>query len=444
MTRVSYDAHLKRVLGLSARLAAALGQETVPLTAAYGRVSAAEITAPEDLPLFANSQMDGFAVGPGVTRGSTLPVIADIPAGQAQDGPLPPGTAARIMTGAAVPEGATVVVPVEWTDVPAGPVPLPEHVTVRDVPAEYLDPDGSLAAGTYIRPRGDDVHAGATLVRAGERLSARHVGTLGSLGLAQVRVRRRPRLAVLSTGSELVPPGSPRAAGQIWESNSAMLAALAAGTGDVKTGPVVAAVHDTPAAVAEAVDELTGHADVLLTSGGVSAGAFDETKAVLRQRDGMWFGSVAMQPGGPQGAGLLPAAQPAGADDPEDGDDHRGDGSHGRNDARREALVLALPGNPVSAAVSFEAFVRPALAALHGRAFRRRVHRLPAAEGFGSPAGKLQFARVRLHDDAVHRLGGPGSHLVAHLASADALALVPPEVTTVAPGDRLECWELED
>ena len=405
----SVDAHVAECLAGVVVLPAV----EVPLLDALDLVLAEPVTSPVDLPPFGNSSMDGYAVRlpdvaeAGGGRPVRLPVAADLPAGIASVPVLRPGSVARIMTGAPVPEGADAVVPVEWTD--AGT----RVGEIRRAPE----------SGQYVRRAGEDVHAGEVVLQAGVRLGPRHLALLAAVGRAAVTVHPRPRVAVLSTGSELTSPGEPLAPGRIHDANGYGLVAAARDLGaDAWHAGVV---PDRADAVLAALREAAAAADVVITSGGVSAGAYDTVKQVLREVGGVVFEKVAMQPGMPQGFGRLAAP-----------------------DGRR-LPILTLPGNPVSAMVSFELFVHPLLRTLAGEAsVHRRAVIARAATGWPSPAGKRQFVRAVLETGgdggrSVRPVGGQGSHLVADLAEADCLAVVPEEVTRVSAGDELTCLLLE-
>nr|WP_026204506.1 gephyrin-like molybdotransferase Glp [Actinomycetospora chiangmaiensis] len=387
-----------------AALIADTGTETVPLAAARGRVLAADLSSPVSLPPFDNSAMDGYAVRTAdlATTPVTLPVAEDVPAGRVDGPPLAAGTAHRIMTGAPVPAGADAVVQVEWTD---GGLPGATVTIERPV-----DP------GQSVRTAGDDVTAGQVVLRAGTVLGAAQIGLAAAVGAPELTVHRRPRVLVLSTGSELVAPGEPLRHGQIHESNGPMLAAAVEDAGG--EARLLRFVPDDVEEFLTTLDAaLAEPTDLVITSGGVSAGAYEVVKDAFTTR-GIAFTKVAMQPGMPQGAG--------------------------RYDDR--VAVVTLPGNPVSSLVSFEVFVRPALrrAAGHPHPDRARV-RARVAEDLHSPAGRRQFRRGRLDavDGTVSPVGGAGSHLLAALAHADCLLVVDAEVTEVAAGSEVEVWLLE-
>jgi molybdopterin molybdotransferase len=385
-----------------AALVAPLAEETVPLTAAHGRVLARDVTAAVALPTFDNSAMDGYAARWSEVAGAAespvrMPVAEDIPAGRTDVVPLAPGTVHRIMTGAPLPPGADVIIPVELTD--AGT----DVVEIREVPA----------AGTHLRAAGEDIAAGSVALTGGSPLGAAQLGLAAAVGLEELPVRRRPRVLVLSTGSELVAPGNPLLPGQIYESNSALLvAAVEDAGGEARRLHFVP--DDVDQFLATVRAELAG-ADLLITSGGVSAGAFEVVKDAFGTLGTVEFAKVAMQPGGPQGAGTVDGVP-----------------------------VVTLPGNPVSSFVSFEVFVRPAIRRALGHASPDRLH-VPArlTDALRSPAGKRQFLRGRYGGGLVSQVGGPGSHLVAHLARANCLVVVPEDVTELPAGADVDVVLIE-
>ncbi|GGM18256.1 molybdopterin molybdotransferase MoeA [Nakamurella endophytica] len=388
----------------------------LPLARCLDRVLAEDLVAAIDLPPFANSAMDGYAVRAAdlAALPATLPVSQDIPAGRTDTAPLRAGTAARIMTGAPVPDGADTVVPVERTDAGVDRVRI----------------DAAPAPGVHVRRVGEDVTAGTVVLRAGTVVRAAQIGVAAALGNAELAVRRPLRVLLLSTGTELVEPGRPLGPGQIYESNAAMLAAAVTEAGGVATVAhfVTDDVDRFRAALDRALDLPHGDGpagddgpvDLVVTSGGVSAGAYEVVKDALTGA-GVEFAKVAMQPGMPQGAGTL--AAPGG----------------------RRVPVVTLPGNPVSSYVSFEVFLRPAVRAALGHPdVTRPVVRVPLSTGLDSPPGKRQFRRGQLDavTGTVAPWGGPGSHLLGWLAGADAMIVVPPAVTRLEAGDDVEVWLL--
>ena len=457
---LSVEAYVAEVLAALAPLPAV----DTPLSEAHGLVLAQDVTAALPVPPWTNSAMDGYAVRARDTESAApqtpvvLPVSGDVPAGAAP-APLAPGTAQRIMTGAMLPENADAVVRVEDTDQVPGPHPAPAEVGIR----------AAARAGLNVRRAGEDVGVGAPVLSAGALMSAAAVSSLASVGLATVRAVPRPRVAVVSTGAELVDPGRVLPAGTIPDSNSLLLAGLVA-----EHGAALASVSrsgDTAASLAETLTEAARGADLIVTSGGVSAGAFDPL-VMLAEDDSaaggpvrLRFAKVAMQPGKPQGHGTV------------------------RADDGREVPLIMLPGNPVSVLVSFRTIVAPALARLMGhdgvggtggasgsgggpgagplpRAGTRPPVRARAAEAWKTAGERRQYIPVRFvpaptgaaapgaataetaprpSDGAVgpaywvaptHRLGS-GSHLVASLPAAQALAVVAAGTPAVGVGDEV-------
>lgn len=400
---IDLDAHRATVLAAAPLLPA----ETLPLTAALARTLREPVRAAVDLPVFDNSAMDGFAVrgedvaGASADRPARLRVVADIPAGSAEDPPLGPGEAARIMTGAPMPSGADTIVPFESTT--GGLADSLGEVSVTSAPAP----------GVHVRRRGEDCVTGTEVVSAGTALGPLQLSAAAAAAVSEVTVSRRPRVAVVSTGTELVAPGSPLRRGEIPESNGILLAMLASDAGaEVVAREVVDDTVGGPLGAIARAEE--AGADVVIFSGGVSAGAYEVVKSTLGEW--MTFSTVRMQPGKPQGFGVSPAG----------------------------TLLFGLPGNPVSAAVSFEVFVRPALMAMQGRAdLFRPVLTLPVARGWRTPPGRAQFLPVQIDRSsaaqwrAVPATSG-GSHLAGGLARAEAYAMVAAEVVAVEAGDSVD------
>ncbi|WP_435208094.1 molybdotransferase-like divisome protein Glp [Streptomyces sp. bgisy034] len=420
----SVDEHLEDIL----TTVRPLEPIELQLLDAQGCVLVDDVTVQVSLPPFDNSSMDGYAVrvadveGAGEEYPAVLEVVGDVAAGQADAPQVGPGQAARIMTGAPLPPGAEAVVPVEWTDGGLGEGP------VTGMRARSAAPEGASGqvhvyrpakARAHVRAKGSDVKAGDKALAAGTVLGPSQIALLAAIGRGTVRVRPRPRVVVMSTGSELVQPDEQLAEGQIYDSNSFSLTAAARDAGAIAYR--VGAVADDAETLRSTVEDQLVRADLVVTTGGVSVGAYDVVKEALSHvgdedeaGSGIEFRKLAMQPGKPQGFGSI-------------GPDH--------------TPLLALPGNPVSSYVSFEIFVRPAIRALMGL---QDVHRprttakLAAGEALTSPKGRRQFLRGSYADGVVRPVGGAGSHLIAALAHADALIVVPEDTESVEPGTEVE------
>lgn len=399
MARTPVADHLARVESLLVPLRSRT-TETLPLLAALDRVTAAEIVSPIALPPFRNSQMDGYAVRAADVAEVpvTLPVVREIAAAAGDAGALEPGTSIRIMTGAPIPAGADAVVPVEDTASAVEPV---ETVTITR----------ARAVGEYVREAGSDLAAGAVLLPAGQRLASRHLAALAAAGLDTVEVLTQVRVAVISTGSELVAPGEPLGPGQIPDANGVALAAAVRAAGAQLDAQ--GRVFDDAATLAAVFDEAIGAgAELLLTSGGISMGEHEVVRELLEPL-GAHVDVLAMQPGGPQALATY-----------------------------RGVPVVCFPGNPVSSQLSFELFVAPLLRELAGMPPRRTETRR-LAHAVTSAAGRRQFLRgTRIDPDRVATVSGPGSHLVAALAASDVIIDVPADVVDLAEGDPVETWEL--
>ncbi|SHI19561.1 molybdotransferase-like divisome protein Glp [Streptomyces sp. 3214.6] len=396
---------------------------------AQGCVLVEDVTVPVSLPPFDNSSMDGYAVRVADVAGASeefpaaLDVVGDVAAGQQADLLyVGPGQAARIMTGAPLPSGAEAVVPVEWTDGGLGEGP------VTGMRARSLAPEQASGhvrvyrpaeARAHVRAMGSDVKAGDRALDAGTVLGPPQIALLAAIGRGTVRVRPRPRVVVMSTGSELVQPGEELGSGQIYDSNSFALTAAARDAGAIAYR--VGAVADDADTLRSTIEDQLVRADLVVTTGGVSVGAYDVVKEALEHvgdedeaGSGIAFRKLAMQPGKPQGFGSI-------------GPDH--------------TPLLALPGNPVSSYVSFELFVRPVIRTLMGL---DDVHRpttrakVTAEKALTSPKGRRQFLRATYADGAVSPVGGVGSHLIAALAHADSLIVVPEDVECVEPGTEVD------
>jgi molybdopterin molybdotransferase len=383
--------------------------EHVSLLASLGRVLAEPVAAQDSLPPFANSSMDGYAVqaadlaGAAPTSPVTLRVVADIAAGAMPAHALTPGTAARIMTGAPLPPGGDAVVPVEDTNEPwrAAERPLPEQVQIRR----------TVQAGDYVRHIGEDIQAGQVVLPAGHLIRPQEVGVLASLGVSQVAVIRRPHIGILATGDELIDIEAPLAPGKIRNSNGYAQAAQALAMGAVPVPLGVA--RDTEADVRARLQAgLDAGVDLFVSSAGVSVGAYDVVKAVLEQEGNMGFWRVRMRPGKPLAYGSY-----------------------------KGVPYLGLPGNPVSAMVSFERFARPAILKMGGHTNLERPQVTAVLQETIHSDGRESYIRAVVSRTAdgyqATTTGSQGSHIMTSLVKANALLIVPEGVTLVAPGEKL-------
>jgi len=388
-----------------------LGPVELALSDALGLVLAADLVSIEDVPPFANTAMDGYAVQSGDTAAAsesapvTLEVVGSLAAGQPPEPPVGPGQAVRIMTGAPMPPGADAVVMVERTAAGLGRV-------------QILAP---VSEGENVRVPGGDIGTGQVVFPRGSVLTPSHLGVAASIGARALPVHRRPRVGILSTGDELIDGGGPLRPGQIRESNRAVLRGLLAEVGCVPVDLGIA--RDTEAEISSALRAGLSGCDAVLTSGGVSVGDFDYVKVVLDQLSGgaMRWMQVAVRPAKPFAFGVVDSTP-----------------------------VFGLPGNPVSSSVSFELFARPALRQMMGYVgpgrFRPRLAVLAEEPFRGAGEGRLSLYRVsaRLRADGrvgVRSSGGQGSHVLSAMARANALALVEPGAE-VEPGQELEAWLL--
>jgi molybdopterin molybdotransferase len=429
----SVEAHLADILATIRPLA----PTELSLNDAHGLVLAEDVAASTPLPSFDNSAMDGYAVRVAdVTAASkdnpvTLPVVAEVAAGDTGAYSLPAGTSIRIMTGAMLPNGTEAIVPVEWTDGGTARVTIfgqPEH-------------------GLSVRLAGGDAKQGEVLVTRGTRLRPMHIAVIAAAGRGAVLVRPRPRVVVLSTGSELAEPGAPIIPGRIWDSNSFMIAAAAREAGCLAYRHAI--VRDNPDEVLPAIEDQLARADLMITTGGVSMGGeYDVVKAALQQLGTIAFRKVAMQPGMPQGFGTV-ALPPAVVLQ-----------ERRRRRFRRETYdtearidpdpstadveripIFTLPGNPVSAFVSFQVFARPAIGALQDYdGLGLETIKAEIAGPLRSPPGRRSFLRGVLDRPGgrVTPLTGQGSHQVATLGKANALIIVPEWVVQMAEGETAD------
>jgi molybdopterin molybdotransferase len=392
-----------------------LDDEAVETPAALGRVLAEDILADFDVPPFPNSAMDGYAVRAADTTGADrehpvdLRVIADVPAGDASGVAVEPGSASRIMTGAPLPPGADAIVPVELTDEPwtRGDRPLPERIRIFR----------AAEARAYVRPAGEDIRRGDTVLRRGARLRAQEIGVLAALGRPRVRVVRRPRVAILATGDELVGIGAPLGPGQIHDANSYTLAALVENSGGLPLPLGIARdrLDEVKARLRAGLDQ---GADLFLSSAGVSVGAYDVVRAAIEAEGELTFWRVNMRPGKP-----LVFARLGGVP------------------------FLGLPGNPVSAAVSFEIFARPAILKMGGRTTLTRPRVEVTLDEPVRSDGRESYLRavVTRRAGQYHAVitGPQSSGVLTSLVRANALLIIPAGVREVPAGATLQAQMLD-
>jgi len=385
-----------------------VGETTISIDQADGRVLAGSVTATNPYPLFANSSMDGFALRAADAPGG-LEVVGDIPAGRIPEKALEAGQAMRIMTGAPLPEGADAVVPVEQTDFNFRDpeAPLPERVEVK----------AGVDSGQYVRPRGQDFPAGTALLSVGQRLRPQDVGMLAMAGMAEVKVYQRPKVALLSTGDELLAAGEPLQPGKIHETNSHTLAAQlrSCGAEPLIVGVALDRFEAVQALMARAVES---GADLIVSSAGVSVGAFDYVRNVLEAQGSLDFWRVNMRPGKPLAFGEY-----------------------------RQVPFVGLPGNPVSSFVGFEVFLRPAVNKMGGdMGWLRRKQEAYLSHAVESD-GRESYLRAVLspQDGQLHATltGHQGSGNLLSLVQANALIVVPAGVTSLPAGSLVEAWPLD-
>jgi len=385
-------------------------EENIPLIECANRVLAMDVTAAHDLPLFDNSSMDGFAIravdssSTAAASNVTLSVVADIPAGSVPTVTLAQGQAARIMTGAQLPEGADAVIPVEDTDFNdrSANTAAPQTVSFTRV----------VKAGENVRPRGMDLHADEVVLQKGRRLKPQDLGLLAMLGVGHVQVYKKPRVALLSSGDELLEVDAPLTAGKIHDSNSYALAALIENTGAdiLRLGVAQDNRESVEGLLQQAVNE---NVDLIVSSAGVSVGAFDFVKEVIEANGKLDFWRVNMRPGKPLAFG-----------------EYRG------------RPFFGLPGNPVSAFVGFEIFVRPVLERLSGQLDGIRFTvKVRCAEEIESD-GRESYLRAKIRIEDGIRIatltGHQGSGNLLSLVQADALLIIPAGVKCVPVGQEVE------
>jgi molybdopterin molybdotransferase len=386
-----------------------LSSETVPLVQALERVLASDVRADIDVPPFANSAMDGYAVRGADIQSAradepvTLRIVGEVPAGGTTDTAVEHGTAIRIMTGAPIPPQADTVVPFEETDEGRSDS-LHRQALVR-----IFKP---VPVGASVRAAGEDIHAGTIVVRHGTLIRAAEIGVLATVGAASVQVYRRPRVAILATGDELVDVDEQPGPGQIRNANGYANAAQVIGAGGEPLQLPIA--RDTEAELNDRLNQaLAWGADLFLTSGGVSVGDYDVVKKVLQQRGSMEFWRVKMKPGKPVAFGNIGGVP-----------------------------LLGLPGNPVSAMIGFELFGRPALLKMQGReGYARPTIRATFTGTLTDRADRRQYVRVRIEqrdgEFLAHLTGEQGSGVLTSMMYADGLMIVPEGITRVESGMQL-------
>jgi len=383
---------------IAARVTPVADTETVALTDADGRTLAVDVIAPLPLPPFTNSAVDGYAVASRdlpATDAKAFPVAGRVAAGGAAPAQVAVGHAVRIFTGAPMPQGTDTVF-------------MQEDVTL-DAQGRVVLPPG-LKAGANVRPAGEDVAAGAVVLRAGTRLRPQDVAVIAAFGLTDVTVRRRIRVALLSTGDEVVAPGASRGAAQLYDSNRAMLTVLLKRLGCTVSD--LGIVGDDAAALAAALTAAAAHNDLIVTSGGVSTGEEDHVKAGLESVGNLVLWRMAIKPGRPVAMGVI-----------------------------QGAALIGLPGNPVASFVTFVHVVQPAIAALSGRVWHRpQAMPVRAAFTYRKKKGRREYVRVHLRrgaDGLLEAMKFPreGAGLLSSLVETDGLVELGEDVTEVAPGD---------
>ena len=385
---------------------------SVELPQAANRILAEDQLATTDLPPFANSSMDGFAVIASDVENlpARLDVVADIPAGVFPEVSIRRGQAARVMTGAPIPDGANAVVPIENTDL--------DRSQVADPPPASVNILRPVRSGDYIRPRGQDLHKDTVVLKKGRRLQPQDIGLLASLGLYRINVYAQPRIALLVTGNELVHASEPLAPGKIRDANSLILSGLIEKAG----GEVVSlgVAPDDPAAIRERLESATKQqVDLILTSAGVSVGAFDFVRSVIQENGSLTFWQVNMRPGKPLAFGSY-----------------------------RGIPLVGLPGNPVSAFSGFLVFILPALRKMAGYInVKPTYHKVFLAQEVESD-GRESYLRAIITNQN-NRLeavlsGHQGSGNIYSLVQANALLILPSGVKSLPVGSEVNCLLLDD
>lgn len=381
--------------------------EKIPLIACANRILAIDIISDADFPLFDNSSMDGFAIraeDSNSASSTTLQVVADIPAGSSPTINLKSGEAARIMTGAQMPGGANAVIPIEDTNA--------NHHQVGSKLPETISFNKELNAGDYVRTKGSDIHVGEIVLQKGRELKPQDLGLLATLGIAEVEVYKKPRVALLSSGDELLDVNVPLEDGKIRDSNSYTLASLleSANVEVIRLG----VAKDSKEAVTKLFDEAVNQkADLILSSAGVSVGAYDFIKEVIESHGKMDFWKVNMRPGKPLAFGKYKGIN-----------------------------FIGLPGNPVSAFVGFEVFVRPVLELMKGVGNRNRLTVKVRSDAEIESDGRESYLRAKIREEDGMKIavltGHQGSGNLLSLVQADALLIIPAGVKCVPAGQEVE------
>jgi len=410
---ISVEEARERILAFFERLP----PEEKPVLDAQGQVLAEDVTAGFDIPPLANTSMDGYAVRAADTSGASdsspvrLRVIAELAAGYVSEAEVTAGTAVRIMTGAPIPRGADAVVPFEETDEPEG-----RGAGSFAKGAPYVGVLKTASAGANVRPAGEDVQRGDIVLRRGATLGPAQIGVLASLGQATVRVYRRPVVAVLSTGDELLEPGAPLAPGKIYDSNAYSISAMVTEAGGIpkRLGIATDTIEALTVKLRSGLD-----ADMLITSAGVSRGDYDVVKDVLVKEGQIDFWTVRMRPGKPLAFGAFPSGD-------------------------RRVPHLGLPGNPVSSMMTFELFGRPAIYKMLGKSgWERSAVRAVAEERIENYDSRRVYARAVLtqRDGQYYATltGSQSSGALTSMALANALAVVPEDIAAIEPGDEVTC-----
>lgn len=399
MRGFSRRAEVETVLKWIGQHASRLTHEVVSIEQAAGRILAADVVAPADVPGFDRAAMDGYALRGAETTGASeynplvLQVVGQALPGQPFRGPVPPGKAIRIMTGAPVPEDTDAVVPAEYA-----------HETANDVEIAL-----AVAPGKHIGRRGEDIKNGSSVLPSGRQLRPQDIGLLASLGIAQIMVIRRPRVRIVITGNEVIAPGNPKGPYQIYDANSPMLCGLVARDGGLVEAQL--RTSDDPVQIRDAL--MAPGVDVILISGGSSVGSEDHAPRLLAEVGELSIHGVAMRPSSPAGAGRI-----------------------------GDTLVFLLPGNPVSCLCAYDFFAGRAIRLRGGRRadWPHRMRHGIVARKIVSAIGRVDYCRVRLIDNQVEPLALSGASVLSSTTRADGFVIVPPESEGYAVGAEIAVY----